>query len=197
MWTPVSREVGKEVVLRAILGEHVRDRDDRWRTILLLFFWPGLRSLQRKKAQWDSESERFWQNIVLAFLDVVFSLDLRATRMHPVSAIHWGTYHALYRLCESQWKRDKVEICTDAEFIQVHFISDRARTVTDNQAGSEEELRRHLGSGRISEVEFRLLLGTYVYGYDLRECAEGVGLTYEAAKKRRQRVLARLRDTQL
>jgi hypothetical protein len=53
--------------------------------------------------------------------------------------------------------------------------------------------RHHLDAGRIGEVDFNLLVGTRVYGKLLRECAEEAGLSYQAAKKRRQRAEAAIR----
>jgi len=192
MWTSVSRDLVKESILRTVLEVHTLDRRPHWRTILLVFFWPGLRSLHRKKQKWTDDAKEFWQEIVRTFLEVVHDLDPRTTRMHPTAAIYWGTFHALYRTYAAQWKRDKTELQVDAEFIQAQTLgSERQPSKEDALSTKFEAL---LQSGHINEVEFHLLVGSFVHGHPLRTCAKEAGLSYEAAKKRRQRGLQKLKD---
>ena len=54
-------------------------------------------------------------------------------------------------------------------------------------------LQEHLSAGRISQPEFFLLLGTRLHGHSLAEYARAAGLDYEVAKKKRQRLEARLK----
>jgi len=63
----------------------------------------------------------------------------------------------------------------------------------EEQDDRVENFRKHVDAGRISETDFHLLVGTLVYGRRLSECAEDVGLNYQAAKKRRQRAGAAIR----
>jgi len=192
MWTSVSRDAGKERILRAILDVHALDRRPHWRTILLVFFWPGMRALQRKKQQWTDDPDEFWQDIVSSLLEVVSALYPRTTRMHPVSAIYWGTFHALYRKYAAQWERDRRELQVDSEFIQARILGTRYGRSPQEDLASK--LDWHRKSGRINEVEFLLLVGSLVHGRPLKDCAGEIGLTYEAAKKRRQRGLGKLKE---
>ena len=55
-------------------------------------------------------------------------------------------------------------------------------------------LRRHMEAGRITEFDYLLLVGTRVYRKPLAEYAREVGVSYEKAKKRRQRAERKLRE---
>jgi len=54
-------------------------------------------------------------------------------------------------------------------------------------------LRSHMKAGRISEADFHLIVGTRLYGKLVREYAAEAGISFEAAKKRRQRAEAAIR----
>ena len=69
------RDPSKDVVLLPIVQAHAIDGDARWRTILLVIFWPALESIHHGKRHWDSDEDRLWSNTYWSFLQVVCRLD--------------------------------------------------------------------------------------------------------------------------
>ncbi len=69
-------------------------------------------------------------------------------------------------------------------------ICDGLREVQENEI---ERLRQHMDTGRITEADFLLLVGTRVYGKSVADYAREAGMNYQAAKKRRQRAEAAIR----
>jgi hypothetical protein len=65
------------------------------------------------------------------------------------------------------------------------------REVHENEI---ERLRQHMNAGRITEADFLLLVGTRVYGKSVADYAREAGMTYQVAKKRRQRAEAAIRQ---
>ncbi|HHK41311.1 MAG TPA: hypothetical protein ENJ50_02735 [Planctomycetaceae bacterium] len=69
-----------------------------------------------------------------------------------------------------------------AGFLEMEFIESRQ--------SENDRLREHVAAGRIAEVDLHLLVGTRLDGKGIRQCASELGISYEAAKKRRQRAEA-------
>ena len=193
-----SRDPRKDEVLRPILAAHAADRDPRWRAILLVIFWPGLKSMCLRQRRLDPEPGELWANAVWRFLQVVCDLDLERRPDRLVQKLVNDTIWRLRGEYRRARERAAVEIPTDPRLLVdlAGGVEDAGLVgvdLHDEQAGQVARLRKHLEAGRISEADFHLLVGTRVYGNLLRECAEEVGLSYEAAKKRRQRAEAALR----
>jgi len=64
MRTGVSACPAKDDILRPICQSHSEDHDPRWRTILLLIFWPSLKSLCMQKRMLDREYGELWASVV-------------------------------------------------------------------------------------------------------------------------------------
>ena len=195
-----SRDPMKDEILRPILAAHAEDSDPRWRTILLVFFWPGLKSICIKRRGWDPEFESLWSNAVWIFLQAVCRLDLSKRPGRLVQKLVNDTISRLgadYRRARDQ---SAVEIPTNPGLIEclAGGVEDPGLDELDFRDDQElriEKYRAHLEAGCISETDFTLLVGTRIYCKALRECAEELGLTYQAAKKRRQRAEASIRQS--
>ena len=193
-----SRDPLKDEILRPIFRTHHEDRDPRWRTILLVIFWPGLQSLSCKKRHWDDDPDELWQNIVLTFLQEVSRLDVNRRPARLVQKVVNDTIHNLYEGYGRRWRRTNREVpmnpqhmegvTTGCDGVDIEAID--LRTAYQQQVS---RLQEHLSAGRISEPEFFMLLGTRLHGSSLAEHARAVGLNYEVAKKRRLRLEERLR----
>jgi len=193
-----SEDPLKDEVLRPILAAHAEDHDSRWRTILLVIFWPGLKSICLRRRRLDPELGELWANAVWAFLRAVCRLDLAKRPERLVQKLVNDTAGCLRVEYGLARHRAAIEIPTDPHLLELlaggaehpGFAEVEFR---DEQEGQIRRLREHLEVGRIGDTDFNLLVGTRVYGRLLRECAEEAGLTYEAAKKRRQRAEAAIR----
>jgi len=186
-----SRDPAKDAVLLPILEAHAADHDPRWRTILLLVFWPGLESIWRRPRHWDADPEARWANVTWVFLRAVCRLDpsRRSTRL--VQRLINDVFHGLYDEYRQAWDHSLRQMATDPELLtEMHRASDEwdaAADLRDEQAARIKHLETHRHAGRLSDADFLLLVGLHVYGRSLADCAQEAGLSYEAAKKRAQR----------
>ena len=189
-----SRDSLKDKVLRPILTAHAQDNDYHWRTVLLVVFWPGLKSLCIRSRSWDWSSDELWANAVWAFFEGVCGLNLTKRSERLVQKLINDTASNLKSQYRSEQERAAFEIPTDPELLEYlaggqEDFSLMAVDFLDEQDAQVRRFRQHLQAGLISNIDFDLLVGTFVYGRCLRECAEEAGLSYQAAKKRRQRAV--------
>ena len=193
-----SKDPLKDEVLRPILAAHAEDHDYHWRTVLLVIFWPGLKSICIRRHRWDPEFEELWANTVWVFLEAVCRLDLTKRSHRLVQKLVNDTTWRLGVEYRRERERAAFEIPTDPELLEclAGGVEDPGLRELDFREEQQVQVKRfqeHLRAGRISEVDFDLLVGTFVYGKCLRECAREAGLSYQAAKKRRQRAEAAIR----
>jgi len=194
-----SRDPSKNRVLLPILRIHNEDQDPHWRTILLVIFWPGLKSILHKKRRWDEEEpDELWQRIFWAFHESICRIDVKRRSDHLVQRIYNTTIHRLYREYERAWTRANRELAKKPEVIEelVCGVSGIDVEAIDLRAAHEREinrLREHRDAARITEADFLLLVGTRLYGETVAEYARRMGLNYQVAKKRRQRAEAAIR----
>jgi len=193
-----SDDPQKDKVLRPILHAHEQDGGHRWRTILLVIFWPGLRSLFWQKAHWDPNHHERWGRVIWTFLEVVCRLDLRQRSRRLVQKLINDTVYHLHRSYRKDWDEAEFAPPMDPDLLEAlaggvedpGFALFEARDAQEARIG---RLRGHMDSGLISEGDFLLLTGTRVYGQPLADYVREHGLSYEAAKKRRQRAEAAIR----
>jgi hypothetical protein len=208
MWSGTSADPRKDGVLRPVFEAYAEDQDPRWRVVLLAVFWPGLRSILRKKRRWDMEDpDELWQRIAWTFLQAVCRLDVRRRPDRLAQKIINDTYHRLYEEYRRDWDRTSLEVRPapkDPEDLDspesfdvlvggvedINFAEIELREVQELEF---KRLREHLVAGRISEPDFLLLVGTRIYGQSVADYAREAGLDYQVAKKRRQRAEAAIR----
>lgn len=184
----------KDEVLRPILQAHSDDHNPRWRGILLAIFWPKLEAIRFRRRRWDADHDDLWQNLAWAFLRVACRADGRQRTdnlarkiLNDTTRFLGDRYRSIWRHVEAEIpaRRDELEAVADLKGVDVVGIARRAE-----QAAEHERLQRHFVTGRLTEGDFLLLLGTRVYGKRLCDYARATGLGYQAAKKRRQRAEA-------
>jgi hypothetical protein len=182
----------KDEVLKLIIAAHAADRDPRWREVLLALFWSDLEKLLCIKRRWDSDEGELWRNVTWIFIEVLSRIDLIKRPERLAQKILNDTSHCLHDEYRDTWDRADREIAVEQEAI-VELAGGAEDDTFAALAFSEEReveirrLRTHLEAGRITESDFVLLLGTRVYGKSVVEYACEAGLTFQAAKKRRQR----------
>lgn len=192
-----SHDSRKDEVLRPIFAAHAEDQDPRWRTILLVIFWPGLESIHFKKYRWDTnDPEELWQNVVWTFLQVVCRFDVSRRPTRIVQKIYNDTIYYLHNTYRRAWNRTEIEVDIEEEepfrvltgdLEGINFV---ALAFREEKGAEIRRLRGHMEAGHISEADFLLLVGTKVYGKAVSDYAREVGLDYQVAKKRRQRAEA-------
>ncbi len=190
-----STDPRKDDILRPIFERHTEDQDPRWRTILLVIFWPGLESIHFQRRGWDADPRERWQNITWTFLQVLCRIDVQQRPDRLVQKIFNDTVHRLFDEYRRTWNRTNRELATDPEEIaalagSIGGIDLAGIELREAQEIEVRRLRGHLDAGRISEGDFLLLIGTRVYGQSVIDYAREVGLDYQVAKKRRQRAEA-------
>ncbi len=195
-----SDDPRKDKVLRPIFRAHMEDGDPRWRQVLTVIFWPGLESIHRQKRHWDPNPEDRWQNIHWAFLEVLCRTDVEKRLHRLVQKVFNQTVRRLYGEYSRKWRRTGHESLMDPEDLDrlpdAESIGSTSAELREAQEAALRRLRRYLDRGHISEAGFLLLVGTRVYDKSLAQCAREVGLSYEAAKKRRQRAEATIASIQ-
>lgn len=193
-----SRDPSKSALLRLIIEAHAEDRDPRWRAILLAIFWPGLKSIARKKRHWLPDERERWLDTVWAFLDVILRLNPACGTDRYVQRIYNATVHRLYLHYQAAWKVRSREVSLEPdEFDRLQGPSgDEVLAVLELREWQERELarlQRHLTAGRIGKGDFHLLVGTRIYGESLADYAAARKLRYQTVKKRRLRAEATMR----
>ena len=194
-----SRDPRKDEILRPILMANEKDKDHHWRTILLVIFWPGLMSIHRKKRHWDkNDPDELLQRIFWAFLQTICGINLKHRSDRFVQWIYNTTLCRLRDEYRRDWRRAAREVRSESGPIeQVADLKGIDFEGIERRIGQKieiESLREHLVAGRIKEAAFLLIIGTRVYDQTLAEYARGVGLSTEAAKKRRQRAETAIRN---
>ena len=207
MHTGSSRDPLKNDILHAVFRAHQDDRDPRWWTVLLVIFWPALEAIHKRKTHWDPDPDNRWQNIFSVFLQVVSRIDVFRRPQRLVQKVVNDTFRGFYDLCrgELDWvnsladptpsedEEEEEEDPFDAlakdgeatEFVEAERRCDEAFQI--------KKLRHYVSSGVISETDLFLIVGTRTYGASLSKFASDRELSYEWAKKTRQRAEARIR----
>lgn len=184
---PVTDEI-----LRPIFQANRESEDQRWRTILLSIFWPMLERIDARKSCWDSKEDERWSNITWAFLQTVCTLNISQRPHRIAQKVLNDTLHRLYEAYKRQWVQAATECPTDPWEIPESENGVEKSVLAEIEVQSEmkaaiNSYRRYRNRNRISETDFCLLVGTRIYGKSLAESARELGISYEAAKKRRQR----------
>lgn len=193
-----STDPRKDEILRPIFEAHAKDKDPRWRAVLLAIFWPGLESIHFQKRGWDQDSDERWQNIMWTFLQVLCRIDVKRRRDRLVQKVFNDTVHHLHDDYRREWLHADREVATDpVELTALAGVAEgidfEGMDLREACGKQIDRLRGHLDAGRITEADFLLLIGTRLYGQSISEYARGAGLNTEAAKKRRQRAEAAIR----
>ncbi len=187
-----SDDPRKDEILRPILAANAARQDSRWRTILLVIFWPGLLSLHFQKRHWDEDRDGLWDNITWTFLNILPRIDVTRRPDRLVQKVINDTAHHLhdeYRRIWDRLEREESVECGELDSVAAGPEDCPFEIVLNRE---EEELairglRDHVDAGRITEVDLFLIVSTRVYGKQVADCARELGLAYQAAKKRRQR----------
>lgn len=195
----IWRETADQV-LRPVLAAYKQRPDRAWQEILLFLFWRPLARIQWLLFELEPEPECRFSQTCWAFLHVLQRMDLKQRRralgtkilqdVRHDARLYFAAEHARSRkldpLADEIDQTDTEGVggvrlggALDAAFADVEFRHDRS--------WAEARLNDLVRTGQISDSESRILIGCHLYGDTLTEMAAELGLSYEAAKKIRQR----------
>jgi len=179
-------------ILRPLIEMLKASSGEAWNSLMLALFWPAMLSLSGKFRSYDADEDARWSNVVLAFLRTVNNPVLFNRKRGLATKIYYDTRHRLfeiYLLPKDVATIPKKIIAEQIEFVIRDNIArrwDRQRFV--------EKLNAILNSESITPLEYNLIKGSLIYEEPLEICAESLGLTYEAAKKLRQRAVRKMKN---
>ena len=152
---------------------------------LLVSYNPPLHNLVGRYASPHSDTESM---VVLAFLEVLqaMSAERLADAYLERRIVDDARRHLLVLLGIRDYQQaDRLE-----------FVADEATQndrVPDEKEDVYETLQARINEMPITDTERDLLVGIYVYGYNMSELAEQMGVPHDTVKKRYQRLLVRLK----
>jgi len=178
----------KDSLLRVMFENHVIDNDPRWRTLLLVAFWPGLKALCNREKSWGVSYPERWSNTVFSFISTICKLDPARRRHRFTQKIMNDTIHVLRIEREEALKLAAKEVSTDNDELDL-FVDEN----NDEVFTAVGDLRELMENGELSKNEFHLIVDTQVHDKPLHQVASELGISYQNAKKARQRAMKRLR----
>lgn len=192
-------ETAKDGIIRAVLHRRSGGDDPRWQTILLLTFWPGLESILWQNRSRNPDLLDRWQDVVCAFMAAASRLDVEKRADRLASKLFNDTVHRLRDMYRYREKATVDNTAVDPDQLPGLAGTAECRSlelvdIADEHAALSDHLSHLIRAGSLSEPDLRLILDTRVNGRSLSDAAKAEGLTYEAAKKRRQRAESLIRN---
>ncbi len=178
-------------VTRVACTHYAAGKDNRWHTILLAIYWPKLEALFTKRFGWDRQSSDLWQNLAVAFLRTLSSVNLARRCDRLTQYICNRTSYLLYQQYHRVWDREAIEQTTETGDLPSGVIDET--TTDDGEQDQILECRRMLETADLSPLDIHILIATRIYGHTLADVSKDIGLSVQAAKKRRQRAESRAR----
>jgi hypothetical protein len=184
---------------RNVIELHRYD-DPCWKTILTGLFARGLAFLHRCRIRhWDQDPNELWCNLLLAFLEAVDWFDVTKHPNHIGKKIMNNAYHRLFKTYSRSWKYDSKILFNSNAYSSLDCgpLSFGNALVELRDAGRIHLVRLHRAyeEGRITKSDFYLISRSRVFGERLKIAAARVGISYELARKRRQRAEAAINWT--
>ncbi len=197
----------KDLVLRALveLAQGRGEAADLARDLLWLGLWPGLDAIYRRHLRhFRDRPEELVSEVGARFTDAVARVDLGRIRRVAATLVR-NTEREVRAGEKRAWdaaaRRSELpegDELADGDHLSHARLPRRPTGVSDLGLPPGMDPEDQLAAIRafVAEVvgdDADLVIGAAVYGVSQRELAERLGLTHEAARKRFQRALARLR----
>ena len=173
------------------------------RALLWLSLWPGLDAAYRRRHKYFAEHpDELVSLLAHAFTALVDKLDLSAVNRVAATLVRSTERDVMLAACRD-WEEQRKRV-GDVQFAQ--FLKDRTAEEIATTARVESQLGWRPGSGitengaalrrwlePIVGEDVELLVSVLVVEQTQREAGRRLGLSHDAARKRYQRALARLR----
>jgi hypothetical protein len=190
------RSAAADCVVRPLILGTATVGDSRPSTILLLLFLPSLIRLHRQRRRWLPCEEERWAMICECFVRAVRRLDPARRPERLGQKLLNDTARRLYDECARDWAREaRTDVVDPIDLEALLGVDDPGFQEVERREACNAAIRRvrsAAAAGVISANDSYLVLGTRIYGADLRDAAGQLGIPYERAKKRRQRAEATL-----
>lgn len=175
----------KNAILRALIAA-AQQRDpfaETAQVLALLALWPGLDAVRgRLVRHFRSDPERLSAELAGRLTEAIATMDLKKVNCVAATLLR-NLERDLRRMLRNEWAR-----AADTE---------AAETLTDAGSGKADPsfpmLVRDLD--RIIEGDAALIVGVCILGMSQKEAGQAIGLSHDAARKRYQRAIEKLRAT--
>ena len=179
-------------ILKPILRIHQLDRDFRWRTILMVLLWDELAWVQRGQMGRIMDKEDFGSEIGFAFFESLMMNSFFIRSKNYRNSIKMDVKRRVYRRLKREIRRSEIEETAIGKYPEIYYPEKSTAPIVELEKQWEIDdlifqLKQMVAAEILSKADFHLLVGSLIYGKPLRDWAMENGLTYEAAKKRRQR----------
>lgn len=202
-----ARSPSADTILRPVLVKVNRLPDEIWHDIMLFLFWRPLVLCRGYLKRLDEkEPDALDSYILWAFIRVLhnLNLDVRQVRLGQkiLNDVQYDVrlFYKTDRELTAKFRQLLTQENTEDDGergFPAPPIEDGAFAAVEHRHDSDwacARLDALVRQGRISETDYLILLGCYLYEEPLKEIAERLGLTYDAARKRRQRVAKYFRE---
>lgn len=212
-WNDVSRWLvvagvraeAADVVLRPVLTAFRRGAGDAWYHALLFLFCPHLDQIARHLHRLDEDAAVLDSQVHWAFLQAVHRIDPERRRTGLGRKILNDVQHDVRQFYarENALRKQFARPANDGE-------DDDPEALIDNLGGEDPGFERAdarhdanwaralleslVDRGRLSEPDYLIFIGRYLYGHSLWDLAAQQGVSYAAARKREQRVRKLLQE---
>ncbi len=183
----------KDEILCALIWTIQHESAPELNAVLILAFWPALSSIAAECGQWDAEPGEFWANLQWAFFETIHRVDAIDQPLGIAGAIRNAVRDRLRTQYRREWsyKHHEGTPLSPQHLARVGETGDSEHRALGILA--KRRLKRALRQGRLTREEFDLLMAVDYIGVPLVEYARTAGIGYEAAKKRHQRAIAKIR----
>jgi len=159
-------------------------------TALLALSWPMLEYVHSRKQKLDADPETRWSDVLFVFLRVIRRFNLERRNERISGKIYNDVAHDLYQTCSKRLAITEREIVHDPE--EMNRMAGREEPGADESSPDRRDiivefLDRYRRMGVIDDIERNLLAAVLADGMCLKKAAAQAGISYEAAKKRKQR----------
>jgi len=180
----------------AILVHAAQSRSD-WSelatALLWLGLWPGLDAIYRHRLQdFVGRVDDLVTDITIIFTATVRRIDLAGVNRLAATLV-WNVKRDVGEKLKRRWEDDART--ADTEALDANLpggqpqIDDRELPVDANDFVAVKQWLTGIVQG-----EADLVIGVVLYGFDLHELADGLGIAHDAARKRFQRAIKRMRE---
>ncbi len=189
----------EDAVLRDLRACYLAEPGPLWHTVLTLVYFPALSSIHAKTRRWGADPEVLWSDVHWAFLQAIMKTHPSSCPLGMARKLYDNTYEGLRRIYRKEWKHARREKPSgDFNFPQGELGSPElgfaALEHRDEGARALERLQELAKAGAFPRDDLDLFLETRVKGVALEEAARSRGISYQAAKKRCQRMAATVRQ---
>lgn len=172
----------KDTCLWTII-HRIQTTDERTAGLSLLTYLmsKGLQAILRDSVRFDRNQTKAWSDLWWEFLETVLSYPLERRRRKVAANLLLDTRHRVFRSHQIE-----NALASVIEPLEDHEAPIEPR-FDDPVYMSAQRLIEGENDEGINHRDIALILGSRVYERDIQDLAEELGLSYDAARKRRQR----------